>query len=455
MTSLTLEQVCVVRGGAKILRGFDLDAASGEWLALIGPNGSGKTTALRTMAGLQRHDGTLLIDGVAIGRLGRRRLARTVALVPQEPVLPAAVSVFQYVLLGRTPHLGYLGREGLTDRELVIDTLERLDAWPLADRPLATLSGGERQRAVIARALVQRPRVLLLDEPTSALDVGRQQEMLELVAELRRETQLTVVSAMHELTLAGQFADRIVLMAGGKAIDAGSPREVLTAEAISEHYGASVRILDGGDRPVVVPTRRSASARKEPRTQTVEPVPLDAPVPPAHRRARSLVVVNSGDGKGKSTAAFGIVMRAVARDWRVIVIQFIKSGRWKTGEEKVCRQLGVEWWSIGDGFTWDSADLTESEAVGRAAWKSARAAIASGDYNVVVLDEVTYPINWGWIELEDVTATVRGRPERVNIVMTGRNAPAGLLETADTVTEMVNIRHAYDSGIIARRGIDF
>jgi cob(I)alamin adenosyltransferase len=148
-------------------------------------------------------------------------------------------------------------------------------------------------------------------------------------------------------------------------------------------------------------------------------------------------------------------MRSVARDWRVIVIQFIKSGRWKTGEEKVCRQLGVEWWSIGDGFTWESSDLSETELVARAAWDSARAAIASGSYDLVVLDELTYPVNWGWLDINDVVAAIRERPERVNVVVTGRDAPRPLLEVSDTATEMVKLRHAYDTGVIARRGIDF
>jgi iron complex transport system ATP-binding protein len=453
MSTLAMEHVSVEAGRVPILRDLDLDVATGEWLALIGPNGAGKTTALRTMAGLMRHTGRVVIDGVPLDRLGRRTLARSVAMVPQEPVLPPAMTAAQYVLLGRTPHLGYLGREGRHDRRLVAQTLDRLDAGDLAARQLASLSGGERQRVVIARALVQRPRIVLLDEPTSALDVGHQQDVLELVAALRRDERLTVISAMHDLTLAGQFADRVVLLAGGRSIVAGPPREVLTEQAINHHYRASVKVLDDGERSVVVPTRREAPAPLPEEGRI--PVPVEAPAEPKRRRARSLVVVNTGDGKGKSTAAFGIVMRAVARDWRVIVIQFIKSGRWKTGEEKVCRQLGVEWWSIGDGFTWESSDLSETELVARAAWDSARAAIASGAYDLVVLDEVTYPVNWGWIDVNDVVGAIRDRPERVNVVVTGRDAPRPLLEVSDTATEMVKLRHAYDTGVIARRGIDF
>jgi len=182
--------------------------------------------------------------------------------------------------------------------------------------------------------------------------------------------------------------------------------------------------------------------------------PPQTPPPPA-KRPRSLVLVNTGDGKGKSTAAFGVMLRGVARNWRVCVIQFIKSDKWKVGEEKVARQLGVEWLKGGDGFTWESPDLEQSEGRARAAWQLAAAAIAAGEHQLIVLDEITYPLNWGWIPAADVYAAISGRPEHVNIVATGRDAPDGLIALADTVTEMVKVRHAYDSGIKARRGIDF
>jgi cob(I)alamin adenosyltransferase len=182
--------------------------------------------------------------------------------------------------------------------------------------------------------------------------------------------------------------------------------------------------------------------------------PPKPPAPPK-LRPRSLVLVNTGEGKGKSTAAFGVVMRALARDWRVCVIQFIKSDTWKVGEEKIGRQLGVEWLKGGDGFTWESPDLDQSEGRAAAAWQLAAAAIAGGDYQLVVLDEITYPMNWGWIDSEAVINAIRSRPAQVNIVATGRDAPKALIKVADTVTEMVKVRHAYDRGIKARRGIDF
>jgi cob(I)alamin adenosyltransferase len=182
--------------------------------------------------------------------------------------------------------------------------------------------------------------------------------------------------------------------------------------------------------------------------------PTEAP-PKGHVRARSLLLINTGDGKGKSTAAFGTVMRAVARGWKVAVIQFLKSGDWQVGEEKIATQVGVDWWAMGDGFTWDSKDMSESEAIARAGWERAVETIGSGEYQLVVLDEVTYPINWGWVDSDEVVDALANRPDTVNIILTGRDAPQSLIDIADTVTEMRKVKHAYDSGVMARRGIDY
>jgi cob(I)alamin adenosyltransferase len=167
------------------------------------------------------------------------------------------------------------------------------------------------------------------------------------------------------------------------------------------------------------------------------------------------VIVNTGDGKGKSTAAFGTALRAVARGWKVCVIQFVKSERWKAGEREVAIRLGIEWWTLGDGFTWDSPNMERTEAVAREAWRVAREKIESGDYGLVVLDEVTYPMTWAWIPTDEVVSAIRSRPASVNVIATGRDAPAELIELADTVTEMRNHKHAFDQGVRAIRGIDF
>ncbi|HWM74357.1 MAG TPA: cob(I)yrinic acid a,c-diamide adenosyltransferase [Nocardioides sp.] len=189
-------------------------------------------------------------------------------------------------------------------------------------------------------------------------------------------------------------------------------------------------------------------------TQT-EPLPRHEQPRPPRRDVASIVLVNTGDGKGKSTAAFGTLMRAVARDWSVGVIQFMKSGKWRVGEEAVARRLGVEWWTIGDGFTWESDDLGRSAAVAREAWAAATEALSSGRYDLLVLDEITYPVNYGWIDGNQVWAAIRARSEKTNVICTGRNAPPELVELADTVTEMHKVKHAYEIGVRARRGIDF
>jgi cob(I)alamin adenosyltransferase len=186
-----------------------------------------------------------------------------------------------------------------------------------------------------------------------------------------------------------------------------------------------------------------------------EPLPRHDQARPPRRDVASVVLVNTGDGKGKSTAAFGTLMRAVARDWSVGVIQFMKSGKWRVGEEAIARRLGVDWWTIGDGFTWESDDLGRSAAIAREAWTAASNALRSGRYDLLVLDEVTYPVNYGWIDGDQVWTVIRDRAEQTNVICTGRNAPEALVELADTVTEMRKVKHAYETGVRARRGIDF
>jgi cob(I)alamin adenosyltransferase len=170
---------------------------------------------------------------------------------------------------------------------------------------------------------------------------------------------------------------------------------------------------------------------------------------------RDLFLVNTGDGKGKSSSAFGVMLRAVARGWNVKVIQFIKSDKWRTGEKKMAEELGVEWVTGGDGFTWESDDMDATKKVALHAWDVAKESIASGDYQLIIIDEGTYPITFGWIDIEDALDTIQNRPEGVNIIVTGRDADERLIEIADTVTEMVKIKHAFDKGIAARKGLDF
>ena len=166
-------------------------------------------------------------------------------------------------------------------------------------------------------------------------------------------------------------------------------------------------------------------------------------------------MLNTGHGKGKSSAAFGVMSRGWARGWNVAVVQFIKGGKWKTGERKLAEHLGIEWHTLGDGFTWESTDMDETIAKGRHAWSVARDLLRSGDHQLLILDEVTYAVKYGWVDGAEVAAAVRDRHPATNVVMTGRDATDELIEVADTVTEMRKVKHAYDQGIGAMKGIEY
>jgi cob(I)alamin adenosyltransferase len=187
----------------------------------------------------------------------------------------------------------------------------------------------------------------------------------------------------------------------------------------------------------------------------VDTAPTDDPRPGGLRRADSLVVVNTGNGKGKSSSAFGMMIRAIARGWNVAVVQFIKSGNWNVGEEKMGRQLGVDWFSFGDGFTWDSDDLSNDQAHAAEGWTKAVELMQGGEHQLVIFDELTYLSSFNWLPIADIVGPIADRPRHVNVIVTGRDAAPELIELADTVTEMTEIKHAYTSGIRAMRGIDY
>ena len=169
----------------------------------------------------------------------------------------------------------------------------------------------------------------------------------------------------------------------------------------------------------------------------------------------SRFLINTGTGKGKSSAAMGVMGRSWARGWDTAVVQFVKSEKWKVGERKLAEHLGIEWHTLGDGFTWESDDLDETAAKGRSAWDRAATIISAGQHDLVILDEATYIVRYGWVPVDELVGVISTRPARTNVVMTGRYAPPELIEIADTVTEMVKVKHAMDEGIGARKGIEY
>lgn len=246
----------------EVLCGVDLEIRPGEWLGLIGPNGAGKSTLLRAIAGLVAYEGAVsLSDGTAPS-------AKDLSLVPQTPLWPSGMTVAEYVLLGRTAHLNWLASESLSDRRIVASVLRRLNLEHFAERLVTNLSGGEAQRVVLARALAQQAPILLLDEPTSALDLGHQSAVLELVDDLRRSDGLSVIAAMHDLSTAARFADRLVLIDEGRLVADGPPDSVLNAELLSAVYGTELTVQRLSAEIVVLPAPRSRGDLPETRNGT-------------------------------------------------------------------------------------------------------------------------------------------------------------------------------------------
>jgi iron complex transport system ATP-binding protein len=237
----------------EVLHGIDLQLEAGEWLGVIGPNGAGKSTLLKALAGVVRHTGTL--------QVGSGPRATRIALMPQAPLLPEGMSVVEYVLLGRTVHLGWLRGETRRDRRIAAEVIGRLGLDELADRPVTSLSGGEAQRAVVARALAQQTRILLLDEPTSALDMGHQAEVLSLVDDLRRQDGISVIAAMHDLGSAARHADRLQLLAAGSTEAVGTPGQVLDPAVLTRVYRTPLDVHRLADELVVLPRRTTTTGR--------------------------------------------------------------------------------------------------------------------------------------------------------------------------------------------------
>jgi iron complex transport system ATP-binding protein len=249
---IAARDVRVRRGRQEVVHGVSLTVPRGSWVSVVGPNGAGKSSLLLALAGLASSTGDIRIDDVALAEMPPRARACHLSLVPQQPVVPDALTVAEYVLLGRTPHLSLFGTEAGRDHDVADDVLAKVDLAWAADRIVSTLSGGEFHRAVVGRALAQQAGVLLLDEPTSGLDLGHQVQILELVQELRASVGITVLSAMHDLTLAARFSDRVALMTDGEIVAEGTPREVLQPALLERHYGVRVHVLEGPDGELIV-----------------------------------------------------------------------------------------------------------------------------------------------------------------------------------------------------------
>jgi len=250
-TGLHVVDVCFSYGQRRVLADITLSAAPGEFLCIVGPNGCGKSTLLKLLIGhLQPQAGTISLGGSALASLKPGQIAQQVALVPQSGSIGFAYSVIQVVLMARWPWraagmAGGLGFQTVQDLQIVHEALAAMDVTHLAERPITELSGGERQRVLVARALAQQTPIILLDEPTSAMDIRHQLQMLELLRQQTRRTAKTVICVTHDLNLAAQWADRVILMDGGHIAAAGPTTTVLRPELLEKVYGVRVETAPG------------------------------------------------------------------------------------------------------------------------------------------------------------------------------------------------------------------
>jgi len=253
---LKIEGLTVFYGPRRVLQTVSLDVQSGQVLALIGPNGAGKSTLLRAVSGvIPVQAGKVSVDKADLLSRPAMLRARYLAVVPQAVSLPPAYTVWETVILGRTPYLNFLGQVSEKDEQIARLALQRVDALDLAERRVGELSGGEQQRVLLARALAQSTPILLLDEPTVHLDLQHQVSLMETVHSLAHADNLAVLVAMHDLNLAARYADRVALLVAGEIKAAGTPRQVLTPELISEAYHLTVRVVPHpfADVPLVLP----------------------------------------------------------------------------------------------------------------------------------------------------------------------------------------------------------
>ncbi len=262
MTAITIESLSVSYDGRRpILNDVSLSVGKGRWTGIIGPNGSGKSTLLKAVVGSLPFDGNIEVLDQRVDDGDVRAMALKLAYVPQRPIYPQGMSVFDFVLLGRTPHLGLLAAERADDIAMVWDSLDALSITSFASRDVSSLSGGETQRVSLARVLAQQPSVVVLDEATASLDVAAQHEVMELIAQIRADKGITILSAIHDLTAAAQFCDDLVLLDGGATVAAGPPESVLTEEILGNVFEPTIRVIDVEGTLVVVSLRTEGHRR--------------------------------------------------------------------------------------------------------------------------------------------------------------------------------------------------
>jgi len=243
LVTLRINNIACRYGTTNVLENINFSAKGGDFIGIIGPNASGKSTLLKSISKvLKPHTGVVLLNERDVYTFKSAEIAKNLAVVPQESVISFAFTALEVVLMGRTPHLNRFEMESTQDLIIAQKSMELTNTWYLAERPIDTLSGGEKQRIIIARALTQEPRVLLLDEPTDHLDINHQIEILDLIKRLSKEEEMIVIGVFHDLNIASQYCDRLILLHKGRIFAAGGAGDVLTGENIEKVYGVKVTV---------------------------------------------------------------------------------------------------------------------------------------------------------------------------------------------------------------------
>ncbi len=443
--AIRLRQVAAGYPGRPVLRGVDLELQPGEMAGVLGPNGAGKTTLFRVLAGLLPcAAGQTEIFGRSQAELPARDRARLVGVVPQSLESPMPFTVEEMVLMGRTAVLERWQAPGSADYAVAERVMAETDVLRLRDRVFSALSGGEKQRTLMAMALAQEPRLLLLDEATAHLDLRHRLDILDLVTRLNRETGVTVLMISHDWTLTAACCPRLLLLDDGRLTADGPPETVMGGGEIARAFQCELRMLrDDTGTLHVIPVRKTA-------------VSATAAVPEKTPASGGRVHVYTGSGKGKTTAAAGLALRALGAGFRVYFGQWLKA-RPSAELEMLARvggsRLVLERFGTGKWVGKNPPPEESAEAMRGLA--AAQAALASGRFDLVVLDEACPAAFFGLVPASALTDLIRTRPPQTELVFTGRGAPPDLLELADLVTEMREVKHYFTTGLDARSGIEF
>ncbi|MFH1797797.1 MAG: cob(I)yrinic acid a,c-diamide adenosyltransferase [Candidatus Omnitrophota bacterium] len=434
--------ICGYDLGKPVLRNISLRIAQGEIAGIIGPNGSGKTTLLKAMSrALKPESGEILFNGKNIWWMAIKELSRQIAVVSQNS--PSNfMTVEEFVLLGRIPYFeGFRFFETKHDLETARECMNLTDSFRFKDRFLHELSGGECQLVVIARALAQKPKLLLLDEPTSHLDITHQVKILDLIRRLNNKLGITVIMVLHDLNLASEYCRRLILMNEGTIQKQGIPEDVLKYDIIEDSY-----------KTVVVVKKSPVSSKPY---VFMVPGGIHQTLYRDIMKKTGLIQIYTGDGKGKTTAAVGLACRARGQGFRVCYISFCKTGH--NGETDILKQIGVDVFGFGKKGSCLHKNVNKDE-VGKDCLKALKLVeelYKQYRYDLMILDEINVCIGKGFLKENEVLEIMRRKPEEMELVLTGRGCPKKIIEKADLASEVRKIKHPYDMGIKKREGIEF